>query len=132
MFALSTDIGSPRHTSRILRPLLRWLNPNVSEETLQAVQFAVRKTAHITEYAVFALLVWWARRKSVRGDPRPWNRSDAVFVLGVVLAYAATDEWHQSFIPSREGRVTDVLIDFGGAVVGLSLLWVWGRWRKRR
>jgi len=103
IFGLSTDAGSPRHTSRIIGPLLRWLNPNVSERTIHDTQVAIRKTAHVTEYAVLAWLVWRARRKQVRNDPRPWNWSDAAFALGFAVLYAASDEWHQTFVPSREG-----------------------------
>ena len=36
----------------------------------------------------------------------------------VAVAYAVTDEVHQLFVPGRSGRITDVLIDGAGAVVG--------------
>jgi VanZ family protein len=130
IFGFSTEAGAPRHTSRILGPLLRWINPGLSDETIQRVQLVVRKSAHLTEYAVLALLVWRARRRPVRGDRRPWRRSDMFFALAVAALFAATDEWHQSFVPSREGRFTDVLIDSTGAAVGLLAGWSWGRWRK--
>lgn len=38
------------------------------------------------------------------------------------LLYAASDEFHQSFIPGRNARITDVLIDFFGAIIGILLL----------
>jgi len=131
IFGLSTEAGSPRHTSRIIGPLLRWLYPSVSEETIDRVQFVVRKMAHVTEYAVLALLLWRARRKPLPGSPRPWRWSDAAVVLGVTVLFAASDEWHQSFVPSREGRVADALIDTGGAAAALSILWGRGRWQRK-
>ena len=130
IFAGSTDLLSSQHTSRIIGPLLRWIYPNVSDDTIRAVQAVVRKSGHVTEYSVLALLLWRARRKPVRNDFRPWSRRDAVFAVVCAGIYAATDEFHQSFVPSRDASVFDVLIDTCGATVGLVLLWLFGRWRK--
>jgi len=47
------------------------------------------------------------------------------------MAYAASDEFHQLFVPSREASVLDVLIDTAGAVFALLLIWFIGRWRRR-
>ncbi len=131
IFSFSTEAGSPRHTSRILVPLLRWFNPTVSAGTIELVQFVVRKMAHVTEYAVLAWLIWRARRRPMRGDLRPWGWSEAAFALGLTVLFAASDEWHQSFIPSREGRARDVLIDTAGAVAALSAIGCLGPGRRR-
>jgi len=130
VFGLSTEAGAPRHTSRIIGPLLRWMNPEISEEAIRSVQLVIRKSAHLTEYAILALLVWRARRQPARGERRPWHRADACFAFAVAALFAATDEWHQSFVPSREGRFVDVLIDSTGAFLGLLACWSFGRWRK--
>jgi VanZ family protein len=90
----------------------------------------VRKCAHLTEYAVLALLLWRAMRKPVRNDPRPWNWREARFVLLLVMCYAATDEFHQIFVPARTSLVSDVFIDTAGGAAGLAALWILGRWRK--
>jgi len=50
--------------------------------------------------------------------------------LLIVTMYAITDELHQSFVPSREGSVWDVLLDTTGGAFGLLFLWILGRWRK--
>ncbi len=50
-FASSNEF-SAINTSRIVRPLLLWLFPNISEESTRLAHFLVRKAAHITEYAV--------------------------------------------------------------------------------
>ena len=130
IFTASSDAGSSEHTSRYLAPFFRWLFPGMSEKSVDSVVFMIRKCAHLTEYAVLALLVWRARRKPFRGDTRPWLWSQAAEALWVTVFYAATDEFHQTFVPSREGCVRDVMIDSTGAVVGLFLLWALGRWRK--
>jgi VanZ family protein len=75
-------------------------------------------------------LLWRARRKPVRDDSRPWSRRDAVFAVVCAGIYAATDEFHQLFIPSRGASGWDVLLDSLGAAVGIFLLWWVGRRRK--
>jgi VanZ family protein len=48
----------------------------------------------------------------------------------VVFAYAASDEFHQIFVPNRTALVSDVLIDTSGGVAGLLLLWLWRKMFK--
>ncbi len=130
IFSGSTGSLSSQHTSRIIGPLLRWLKPDISPETLYRVVFTVRKTAHVTEYAILALLAWRAWRKPVAKELRPWRWSEAGLAWSVAALYAASDEFHQSFVPSRGASVGDVMLDSAGALAGLLALWVFGRWRK--
>ena len=132
IFAGSTDLLSSQRTSRILGPLLRWLNPNVSDDTIRAVQAAVRKSSHVTEYSVLAVLIWRARRRPGKNDPRPWSRREAAFAIGLSGAYAVTDEFHQWFVPSRGASAGDVLLDTLGATAGVLVLWWFWRRRKLR
>jgi VanZ family protein len=46
-------------------------------------------------------------------------------------AYAATDEWHQSFVPGRSADVHDWYADAIGALVGAGACWAWGIIRAR-
>jgi VanZ family protein len=64
------------------------------------------------------------------GLPLHGRRPQAGLALGLAAPYAATDEFHQTFVPSRQGSVWDVLLDTGGACVGLIILWAIGRLRK--
>lgn len=129
---MSTGAGAPRHTSRIIGPILRWFNPNITDDTVRKVQFVVRKGAHLTEYALLTGLLWRARRQSYWGDARPWRRNEAVFAVTVAVLFAMTDEWHQSFVPERDGKPADVLLDASGAVAAVLGLWWWQRrWRLR-
>ena len=130
IFMASGDALSGQHTSRFLGPFIHWLLPFLSDAVVDAVIFYVRKTGHVTEYGVLALLFWRALRKPVVNDPRAWNWRLFRVVLLLCAVYAATDEWHQSFVPSREAKVHDVVLDTGGAAAALGLLWRLGRWRK--
>lgn len=118
IFVVSTDLGSFQHTSRFIGPFLRWLNPDISPEAVQQVQFLVRKAAHFTEYGILALLTLRAVRQS---RPHQHNLKAAGLALLISAAYATSDEFHQSLVPSRTASAEDVLIDTAGAVTALAL-----------
>ena len=130
IFSASSDSLSFQHSSRILAPIIHWLLPHLSEHAVSDIVFFIRKCAHLTEYAVLALLLWRALRKPVGNDRRPWRWTDAGFAILFVALYAASDEIHQLFVPNREGRLADVLIDTSGAMAGMFLLWTIGRLSK--
>jgi VanZ family protein len=89
-----------------------------------------RKCAHLAEYALLALLCWLGLRPKDQSPARSWRQ--AFKALLIVTLYAITDEYHQTFVPTREGSVWDVLIDMCGGSLGLIFLWVIGRWRRLR
>jgi VanZ family protein len=130
IFSASGDRMSFQHSSRIIGPFLHWLFPHLSDEAAHALVVFVRKCAHLTEYAVLALLLWRALHKPPGpGVPR-WRWPVAGLVLALIALYAASDEFHQTFVPSREGCVTDVVLDTIGGALGLLCLWTAGRLRK--
>ena len=119
IFVGSTDVLSAEHTSRFLVPFLRWLDPQISLAALAQIQFAIRKLGHLTEYAILAMLLWRALRSGAR-----WHTKMSILFVaaGVGCAlFAATDEFHQSFVPSRTASPVDVVIDICGAVIGLAI-----------
>lgn len=131
IFVASGDRMSFNHSSRMIGPLVRWLFPHLTPSQLHLVHVYARKGAHVTEYALLAVLVWRGFRGSLGEIRAPWKWSHAAATLGVVIGYAALDEWHQAFIPSRQGSVADVAIDAAGACVALALAWGGVRWRQR-
>lgn len=117
IFIGSTDVLSAEHTSRFLVPFLRWLDPHISWAALNEIQIAIRKLGHLAEYAILAALFWRGLRS---GTQRPISILFAVVLVACGL-YAASDEFHQSFVPSRTSSVYDVMIDICGALVGLTI-----------
>ncbi len=67
----------------------------------------LRKLAHMTEYG----LLWWLWCRAIG----PWP------ALAITLGYAATDEWHQTFVSDRHGTPVDVLIDAVGVAIAARL-----------
>lgn len=76
-------------------------------------EHVLRKTAHFTEYAVLATLLAWAMEALTPG------RLAASWL--VATGYAATDEFHQIFVPNRGPSVWDVALDSTGAATALVL-----------
>src|SRR5437870_3232460 len=118
IFIGSSSVLSASHTSIVLRPVL-WLFPHASEATLATIHLLVRKAGHLTEYAILALLAARAFRTSSRELLR--NRWFWLSLLFVV-AYSLSDEFHQSFVPSRTASIYDSMIDSVGGFVALVLL----------
>lgn len=126
IFFASTGEFSASNTSLIVRPLLLWLFPNISEERINLVHFFVRKAAHFTEYAILALLVARALATSSKDLLR---RHWFALTLTFVAIYSLSDEFHQLFVPTRTGSIYDSMIDTAG---GLTILIIYAAWRKRR
>jgi VanZ family protein len=116
MFFGSTDLMSAEHTSRFLTPLLLWWNPDISPVAIAQMHYFVRKAAHLTEYAILAMLLWRALRGWI---DEFWRR--VVLTLAWAMFFAAADEFHQSFVASRTASLGDVLLDCSGALLGLMI-----------
>ena len=122
----STDGFSAGNTSRIIRPLMLWLFPEITEAQLGTVHLLTRKTAHFVEYAVLAFLAQRAFVTSTRDLLK-----DHWFALSLILVMvvAAIDELHQSYVPARTGSIYDSLIDIAG---GLTVLVLCRLYQRRR
>jgi VanZ family protein len=131
IFLVSSDGESFNRSSRILGPFFNWLLPGAAPQTIENLVVAARKLAHVTEYACCAILLWRALRRHHARDTRPWTWREPAFAMVIVIAYAITDEVHQSFVPGRQGAAMDVLLDSLGGALGLLAIWVAGRWSKR-
>jgi len=87
------------------------------EACIDAIQFPIRKAAHMTEYAIFTCCVLFALYV--------WQMRDAnLYCAGLIITalYAASDEFHQLFIPGRSGQFSDVLIDTAGGLVAILII----------
>ena len=121
----STSEFSGENTSRIIRPLVLWLFPHTSEETLAVVHVVVRKIAHFSEYFVLGLL---AARTFSTSSKELLRRRWFILCLSLIILYSLVDEYHQSFVPSRTPSIFDSMIDTLG---GLTALLLYSRRSKR-
>jgi len=112
ILGLSTGNFSAENTGGVLRPLLQWLLPWMSASQVAAAHEVVRKTAHVTVYAVLVIL-WFITFTRERG----WSvRTAAWAALAIAIGWAGVDELHQATEPSRTGSLGDVAFDSAGAL----------------
>jgi VanZ family protein len=123
IFIGSTDLLSGANTGGVLvRPVL-WLFPHASERTIAIYQFVTRKAGHLSEYFIFALLCARVFRTSSHEVLRQrWFWASLLFVV----VYSLSDEFHQSFYPSRTASIYDCMIDSLGGLLALTIL----SWRR--
>lgn len=114
IFLMSTGRFSAEQTSRVVGPLLAFFFPGITPEQLETAHWVVRKGGHVAEYFVLGLLLFRAfRAGSIDRRRLRW----AVWAVIVSIAYAASDEFHQSFVATRTPSVIDVGIDTAGAML---------------
>ena len=127
VLSASSGQASMSQTSRFVGPLLHFLFPNASEETVYLYHHYIRKLAHLTEYGILAL---WAARAFLLSPGKFFQKYWFFLSLGVVALVASTDEFHQSFVASREGSIYDVLLDVTGGFVFLAVVLIYKRFRN--
>lgn len=80
----------------------------------EIVHFIIRKSAHFIAYFILGLLIFHTVRLYIARHIRAF-----VCALFISFIYAASDEFHQTFIPGRSGELRDVFIDSAGALTGI-------------
>ncbi len=122
IFWMSTGTFSSENSSLVIEPVLRFLAPEISPHGVELIHETIRKAGHVIEYFILGLLLFRAFRGP---SDEPWKWRWASFaVIGVVL-WALSDEFHQSFVPTRTGSIVDVGFDAAGGIVAqfVSALW---------
>ena len=92
-----------------------------AQQSVGPSQTLLRDAGHFSQYALLALLWAWALAPAL-------GRRALVAAAAISMAYAVSDEIHQSFVPGRDADPLDVLIDWCG--IALALL-VAARWHPR-
>lgn len=83
-------------------------------ETVNKLNFPLRKCAHATEYAVLAILIiftlnsFWGKNYTIK---------KIVMAIIICFIYSLTDEYHQSFVLGRTCQFSDCLIDTLGSLI---------------
>lgn len=127
----STGVFTAENTASVIIPILRWLLPTLPPQSLAAIHFFIRKSAHFSEYFIFSLLVLRGIRAGRPGARLAWTLA----VIAIVAGYASLDELHQYFVPGRTAAVGDVLIDTSGGIAAqavAALLILWRQVRQRQ
>lgn len=105
------------------------------ELKIQELVPVIRKLAHFSVFCAlgfFSTLTLHNFRKE-RGKTARFVTN--AYSGGFCLFYAMTDEFHQLFVPDRNGNFIDVLIDFSGSILGITvafLLFIWALYLQKR
>ena len=133
-FSSQNALDSAALSNSLTHFFLERLAPGFSEmdaggqqALLQQWQSVIRKVAHISEYALLSFTIIAYLHYVITN-----RRIISIVLIAWALAtvYACTDEFHQIFISDRGPLVTDILIDSGGALVGV-LMGAVVFWRRR-
>ena len=117
IFLFSTGLFSSQKTSHFLFPILEWLFPQAtSTEILHAHEF-LRKVGHFLEFFILSLFLL----RGLRSGRPGWRLSWACAAVALAAGYAALDELHQAFVPTRIASLFDVFIDTSGAATAQFL-----------
>ena len=85
----------------------------------------IRKTAHMSEYALLLFFIYYGFKKTIT------HQYTLLLSLLITFLYACSDEFHQLFIPGRSGQFVDVLIDTAGGVFMLLIIYLWQKKANR-
>ena len=124
----STDTFSGAHTSGWLRPICERIFGPIGDTLWFWLHHLLRKSGHLCGYGLVCLtflrawLITLAR--SVELDLQLWRLQSCAFAVVSTAVVASLDEWHQTFLPSRTGLVSDVGIDTMGAAFTCLVVWL--------
>ena len=99
--------------------MIFWMSsvPNLSPpaDSFNILDFLLKKSAHLGEYFILTILILGAFLIS-----RMSLKRAIVLSLALAVIYAVSDEWHQTFVVGRSGRIWDVVIDTAGVAAGIA------------
>ena len=122
IFAFSTNDGaasvstSKKVSYEVVNIVEKKKTEEQKRERVEEINPTVRKLAHAFEYAILCILLLLALKSSNIKEYKIY-----LIALIICILYATTDEIHQLFISGRSGELKDVIIDTGGATIGLMI-----------
>ena len=114
----STDYMSAQNTGSILYSLLTRLFGEINFYDFLYWHHYLRKAGHVVGYGMLGLLLLRGFRATFANRGQWFGRAAVFAWLGTAFV-AAMDEWHQSFLPSRTGVFSDVLLDSAAGLTAL-------------
>ncbi|WP_455537628.1 VanZ family protein [Terrisporobacter sp.] len=134
IFSMSSQNGqkssnTSKQTIRVVLSLVPGFekqSEDMKEKTVEKLQFITRKSAHFTAYMILGILTTLLilQFENIQKKPQ-W-----AFLICVL--YAASDEFHQLFVPGRAGQLRDVLIDSSGSILGIVIVLLCVKFLQRK
>ena len=124
----STTYLSSEYTSRFLYPILHFVL-GLTWKQFVVWHHYIRKTGHFVGYFILSLLLFRAWKATLK-LPVLWalRWSGIAFFMSALVA--SLDEWHQSYLPSRTGVFSDVVLDSSAALVAQIAIFLFLRAKR--
>ena len=119
----SSNLASADNTSRILYPLLHLLF-GVDVAHFRTWHAVIRKSGHFVGYFTLSWLLFRAWRDTFPFPGKTWSIQWARISFFMAALVACLDEWHQTYLPGRTGRVHDVALDSAAALIAQVILFL--------
>jgi len=129
IFYFSTSTFGGALTVWLLQQVLSWAHLNLAPDAFAFLHFLLRKLAHLTEYAMFAILLYGSLSG---GKGFAWRPRTALRCIALAATYSLTDELHQAFVPGRGASLADCGIDTAGTALAMLLLYAGHRFVQMR
>ena len=125
-YSAMDDTNSEMRSYFVGRVIYRTFHPDfvqldtvTQNELVMGIDHYVRKGAHMAEFAVLAVLLFGTVLPPLKEIGKREIFMNALLAFVLAVFYAATDEFHQLFVPGRAGMLRDVCIDSCGILIGL-------------
>lgn len=127
IFFFSSQNGTASDSnSYFLINLLGKIGINISSSIgLSVANFIVRKTAHVTEYFILFMLLYFGFKKI-------YLKNIIIYPAIITILYSISDEFHQLFIEGRSGKIKDVFIDSIGILIGLLIIGIKSKVKSKK
>lgn len=129
VFFMATEAFSFQNTVSFVQSILHFIFPGLSPEEMNLLHAVIRKAGHVIEYFILGIFLFRAFRD---GSTMKWKWRWSIFALIGVVLWAVSDEFHQSFVPSRTASVIDVGIDTAGGILGQFVNGLWQHYKRNQ
>ena len=121
----SSNLLSAANTSRFLYPLLTYLFGHIDPVRFLYWHHMARKIGHVVGYGILSFLLFRAWRATLPSlSPHGWSWKWSWIAILMTALVASLDEWHQSFLASRTGAFSDVVLDTVAGIGAQMLIYL--------
>jgi VanZ family protein len=121
----STTYLSSDYTSRFLYPIFHFLF-GMGWRQFAVWHHYIRKAGHFVGYFILSVLLFRAWKATLR-LPSLWALRWSAIAFFMSATVASMDEWHQTYLPSRTGAISDVVLDSSAALTAQIVIFLFLR-----
>jgi VanZ family protein len=116
--AANDHLSSEQTGQKLMSMFGAFFRASLHPDAYEALNYIIRKTAHVTEYGLLGALAF----RALRAERSGWQFGWGAGALSYVVAVASADEWLQSRTRLRTGTPVDVVVDACGAILVLLII----------